>query len=330
MVNFFNGFFKPFFAAFLAFSIVAIAQSPLVFAGTGCSPAHAECAFSATDNCDVRNFNAMNFAGGSLPNGINICNANRVVDCGGRALRGLGSGTGISDNGFSYATIRNCVLTDYSTGISVSNANGAIIKNNTVRNSNPSGFAKGIVLQYSSGSSISCNVLQRPGGSGLELLYVTNSGISNNIFNRSSFAGVSVQSSTRNTFNHNLLNEGGGMGFSLSSGDNNIFSSNTVLNNFGSGIRFSPSSGQSLNSNTVCYNAQDFNLYRSLSNTGSNNRCGTPAGWNDASVSGCTYACTNSVSYYLNSFTPIGCTTIPMPLPSLYPKSLPLPTPILR
>ena len=47
-----------------------------------------------------------------------------------------------------------------------------------------------------------------------------------------------------------------------------------------------------MNSNYVCSNTEsDFLLYDSTGNSGDDNICDNPEGWNDEGATGCTYSC---------------------------------------
>jgi len=78
--------------------------------------------------------------------------------------------------------------------------------------------------------------------------------------------------------------------------DNNFLLSNKITGCSFVGIDLDSSFNNTLYWNTVCNPGTDIRVYNgSLGNTGINNICDTPYGWNDQDTSGCTYTCDENV-----------------------------------
>jgi parallel beta-helix repeat protein len=117
-------------------------------------------------------------------------------------------------------------------------ADNVLINEFTVRNSSTDINADGILLENSSGSTISGNTVALCGGDGIELDDSTNDTVSDNIVssigNKVGILwgdGISLGSSQNNTISHNLLTDSAWAGVNLLSSDDNIISGNTIQNN---------------------------------------------------------------------------------------------------
>lgn len=86
-------------------------------AGTGCfSGFDPECADQLVDGCDVRQNTSFPPGEHVLPFGLDICGG-VTLDCQGATLVGDGSWNGIRLEGVEGATVRNCVVKNYTEGI---------------------------------------------------------------------------------------------------------------------------------------------------------------------------------------------------------------------
>ncbi|MHC4499128.1 MAG: NosD domain-containing protein, partial [Planctomycetota bacterium] len=84
----------------------------------------------------------------------------------------------------------------------------------------------------------------------------------------------------------------GDWGIFLNSSDSNALTANTALGN-PVGIELWNSDRNTVDANTACSDpGPDFSVHPSQSsNSGDNNRCDAPDGWNDTGGTGCTYRC---------------------------------------
>ena len=85
-------------------------------------------------------------------------------------------------------------------------------------------------------------------------------------------------------------------GIELGWSDSNNINSNTVNDNY-NGIVLSNSNSNTINSNTVCKNTNsDFLIESGTGNSGDENVCDRPDDWNDAGTTGCTNACSGTIT----------------------------------
>ena len=107
------------------------------------------------------------------------------------------------------------------------------------------------------------------------------------------FDGILLHSSSNNnTLTNNTANSNSNYGILLRSSSNNNTLTNNTANSNNDGILLLYSSNNNLIFNIVCNNS-NMDIYDTdNSNTGNNNTCGTPDGWDDAGTTGCTYSCT--------------------------------------
>ncbi len=162
---------------------------------------------------------------------------------------------------------------------------------NTIKNCRISLFFSGIYLSGSSNNNIISNTLDSLTNSGIGIFQSDSNTLINNTANNNSDDGIYLYYSDTNTLTSNTANYNDDDGIYLYSSNNNTLTSNTANNNSDNGIYLS-SSNNILDSNHVCYNIDsDFYLSDTSVNSGDNNICDNPAGWNDTGTTGCTYAC---------------------------------------
>ena len=130
--------------------------------------------------------------------------------------------------------------------------------------------------------------------SGIALLHGNRNVIRNCVISDFS-SGIQLGDVTEHTITNNTLRSNGvglDMGFANTSDINN----NTIEDNF-TGISVRSSNNNRFNQNTVCQNSiNDFTLSSSAGNTGDNNTCDRPGGWNDSGTTGCTNSCSGSIT----------------------------------
>lgn len=117
-------------------------------------------------------------------------------------------------------------------------ADNVLINGFTVRNSSTLLNADGILLENSSGSTISGNTVALCGGAGIGLADSTNDTVTDNIVSSIGKTvgillgnGISLESSLNNTISDNLITDSAQTGVNLFSSDDNIISGNTIQNN---------------------------------------------------------------------------------------------------
>jgi len=186
-----------------------------------------------------------------------ISENNVTLDCQGFSITGNGSGNGIENSGYNFTTIRNCNLTNFTTGIYLDSSHYSNISSNDVYNNSWNSLGGydwsyslvgyGIRIEYGSDAIISNNNVHDNNwsslGYGLLISYNPDSVISNN--NVNSNLGLSVY------------------GISPEFSPNSIISSNYVNNNFGLDYLFGITAFGSDDKITVSNNNAD------------NNSCGT-------------------------------------------------------
>ncbi|MBI3623897.1 hypothetical protein HY212_07510 [Candidatus Pacearchaeota archaeon] len=123
-------------------SIIGGDYSPLtttsieIIASNGCNIADAECGSVPTDNCDVRQNTTFTPGTYNLPNGIDVCANEIVLDCNGSTI--ISVNYPINIYLINGSTIKNCNLTNNGIDLLASNFN--VIANNSgnirIRDSN--------------------------------------------------------------------------------------------------------------------------------------------------------------------------------------------------
>ena len=247
--------------------------------------------------------------------GVIIINADDVVlDCNGATIRGTGSGDGIYNYGFDNVTIMNCNVMNYRRGIHVRTyADHNIITNNTVSSNTIAGIslygaAKYNTITYNTANSnnrygiylafradnntVVSNIANSNKIEGIRLEYSSNNMLSNNTANSNS-CGISMSWNSRNCMlTNNTANSNNYHGILIRSSFNNIISSNKANYNQ-KGLYFTADSEDNVvNHNIFCDNSV-YDIDDRGENTGDENTCDRPGGWNDAGTTGCTNVCPN-------------------------------------
>ncbi|MDY7078848.1 MAG: NosD domain-containing protein [Chloroflexota bacterium] len=108
--------------------------------------------------------------------------------------------------------------------------------------------------------------------------------------------GIYLADATNHTVANNTTSSNG-VGIRLGSSNSNDVHDNTSTDSF-TGISLENSDSNTLNSNIVCNNSTtDFNVdATSNGNTGDNNTCDLPDGWDDTGTTGCTSICAGTTT----------------------------------
>jgi len=205
---------------------------------------------------------------------------NKVLDCQGNTIDGNEGDIGIVVSGNSGITIKDCVLTDWENGISLTD-----VASSTVKDVEVSSGGTGVYLLRSTGNTLS-SILANNNDNGIYLR----------------------ESSTGNTISTATLTDNGASGilFAMSSTGNTLRDSFSISSN-SVGVNLDTSSGSNtLLRNNVCGNSQQDILSLSSNPGGADNICELTSGWDDAGETGCTYSCSATTNPECNSC--LGCT----------------------
>ncbi len=171
--------------------------------------------------------------------------SNLVFNCSGFSINGSNSGIAINASSQVNITIKDCLITNFSTGIVANNTNNSFFINNTI-------FVVSSALSLFSGNFnfIANNTAN---GTGDVILLITSS--SNNLTNNNGTStansGISVrENSNNNTLNNNTGTSGTFVGIGLSTSSNNTLFNNTGISTSNSGIYLSASTYSTLFNNT--------------------------------------------------------------------------------
>jgi len=164
---------------------------------------------------------------------------------------------------------------------------------NTIKNCFISGFGYGIFLYHSDNNALTKNTAIYNCLEGILLLSSSSNTLTGNTANSNNLHGIYLISSKNNILIENTANSNDIYGIRLyGRSNNNILTGNTANSNGQYGIYLDSSNHNILNSSYVCSNAEsDFYLIDSNDNSGDDNTCDNPDGWDDEGEEGCTYSC---------------------------------------
>lgn len=210
---------------------------------------------------------ANNFTGNSVGIILFLANNNRIHE-------NVFKNIGINSISLIYSdrnVIHKNTITDYwGAGIDLANSKLNNITSNTIKD--------GTLL---SGGAI-----------GLKISSTNNYIASNTLIN--TYVGVMLSSSGVNTIRNNtILNSRFAGIWLMSKSHRNTIQNNTIKNNTIYGIFIEDSNYEQIDRNYVCLNNfLDFSVNNSLNNSGTDNTCDKPDGWNDTVKKGCSFSCT--------------------------------------
>jgi parallel beta-helix repeat protein len=128
---------------------------------------------------------------------------------------------------------------------------------------------------------------------GVTMMHGTGNSVRNCVISDFS-RGIYLWDATAHVLKGNTLTSNGA-GIEMGWSDANFVVNNTVNENY-NGIVIGNSSNNDIRANAVCANTNlDFDVRSSSGNSGTENRCHSPDGWNDDGTTGCTYACPTSL-----------------------------------
>jgi parallel beta-helix repeat protein len=249
------------FVALLAIVIALIA--PNAAFAVSCSNPITACDCTADSAETTYTLNGNITSAGT--NCITIGASDITIDCQGDAINNTiyQGGNGIFNNGgYNGTTIKNCVITEFYSGIYIMYANNNTLTNNTFSSDN-----SGILLFSSSNNTIADNTANSNDNIGIFLnLNSDNNTVTNNIANLNSNYGIFVQTCSYNTITNNTANLNTQNGISItSSSNNNTLINNTVNSNGYYGIYVDSGS------NNITNNTANSNTYHGIYIISSNN-----------------------------------------------------------
>lgn len=251
-----------------------------VYATNGCGLGDPECGANPVDNCDVTQNTTFTPSTYSIPNGIDICANNVVLDCKDALLQGLNASNtrGIRMSVINGASILNCQTKNYGYGMLLAFSSFNNIINNTISynqygiyaspassyNKISSNFINsnsdtGVYLVLSSNNNtLSSNNINLNAIYGVRIASSTNNTLTNNVFN-SNYYGAHLTSSSNSQISYNTLGSNQYGIFTISSPNNTILSNTANSNNYGAFIG-SSSSNNNISSNTANFNS-NYGIY---------------------------------------------------------------------
>ncbi len=161
-----------------------------------------------------------------LAESIEITASNVTVDCNGHSVTGNETGYGIYLNGKSGVILKNCLVSNFSSGVlQYNNSIFNVFANNSFLDN-----IQGIVLWWDSdGNTINENTIS---GSGYGIILIASDGnaIADNTVSNN-YHGVYLWASRNNTLTDNTVDSNTGYGIWLASSRTNILDKNDILNN---------------------------------------------------------------------------------------------------
>ncbi len=247
-----------FFLLVLGFLLVNING---VFATNGCRSSDPICGPAPTDNCDVRANTIFNPGTYNLPNGIDICANNIILDCDGALLSGSASNKqllGIYLESLQGITIRNCNVQGYFSGFSLNSPSYSNFTSNTAYNNSYVGFASaGTQNTFTSNTAYNNFYDGFFSSQGTQNTFTSNTAYAN-----SNGGGISLEDGYGNTVANNLAYDND-FGFRIF-GSSNTIRNNTAYNNIAHGF-------EAGNNNTLTNNTAHNNGYNGFYSFGNQN-----------------------------------------------------------
>ncbi len=152
---------------------------------------------------------------------IEILADNVTLDCSGHRVIGIGSGRGITVEGRTGVAVRNCHVVGFEIGLSLEEADGAVIVGNSVANS----VYTGIAVSTSDGSILENNTVSGTDGIGFTLGDSSQLTVSGNTVTGSRVYGMLVRRTNDSAFSGNHVSDSGSAGF-YNEGTGNTFTGN--------------------------------------------------------------------------------------------------------
>jgi parallel beta-helix repeat protein len=173
-----------------------------------------------------------------------------TLDCNGFSITGDGSGTFFNSDRYNNITVKNCIITNFSNGISISNSALNIVADNTIDTMSNYGISFGLNTNR---STITNNVLEdAPNG-----IYVQSCGgdyIINNTVYTSSNIGIYLDGANNNVLDDNTVYNSQHGVYASTNAMSNTLQNNNLSNNT-NGIYFSTASNNNIIGNTIDSNS---------------------------------------------------------------------------
>ncbi|MBS3091193.1 right-handed parallel beta-helix repeat-containing protein [Candidatus Pacearchaeota archaeon] len=212
---------------------------------------------------------------------------NVILDLNGFTIRGSGlddnPGYGVYANGYNSITIRNGLITEFSSTQGVGNfiwgSTGILLtrsSNNIISNISSTGNHHGIYLYIdASNNRIINNNISFNGNGGIRIQFRSNNNTMHNNIMEGDADGIYVDSSRNNLIDNNTFKNGGDIGVYLVLGSNNNFVTNNAIKTTNTGIVIELGSNNSLIANNVIESNNYFGIQlvrTSVNNTLLNNQ----------------------------------------------------------
>jgi|GEM_PF-2796137 parallel beta-helix repeat protein len=182
-------------------------------------------------------------------NGLVMGAGGITLNCAGYAIKGGGSGVGINLTGMARATVENCKVTGFQSGLLLNGSSSDALVGNTANSNAQQGF----MLESSSNDTLSSNTANGNGYFGFYLLFSSDSNaLSGNTASNNAHTGFFLVSGPyNNTLAGNTANYNRQDGFVLNgTSDGNTLSGNKAVGDR-LGIRLDNSSNNTLTSNNA-------------------------------------------------------------------------------
>jgi len=206
--------------------------------------------------------------------GLTIGATDITLDCAGYNITGTlgGDGVIITNEAYDNVVIKNCNISSFLAGISITNGDDAILEynnisycsdgiyigsgstGNTIQNHTIwNDTTTGITLASTSGNKIYNNTITWHNGSLDKGIYLAASADSNDVVNNTvsiAFYGIYLDSADSNTIGNNTIPISGSAGLWLDTASLNIIANNTVSDSYTYGMRLADSTSNTIHNNT--------------------------------------------------------------------------------
>jgi parallel beta-helix repeat protein len=184
--------------------------------------------------------------------GITVQKNDVTVDGAGYTVQGTGSGTGIDLTGRSNVTIKNTEIKTFYDGVVLDSSSGNSVSGNNITANN----YVGVYLSSSSSNSVSGNNITANDENGVFLSYSSdnNSVSGNNIANNGYGVWLLSSSDNNSVSGNNIANNGDGVWLGYSSDNNSVSGNNITANNGDAVLLYSSSDNNSVSGNNITAN----------------------------------------------------------------------------
>jgi parallel beta-helix repeat protein len=216
-----------------------------------------------------------------LGDGLVVGDDNITVDLNGHRVDGVGLGAGVRNPGFAFVTVRNGTIQEFDQGVLLGAGTQINVvedltaqdnqvagveltgagSGNQVRDNTLLGNSTAVLLDGSSGNTVSSNTASGGGNMGIVLVAASGNALLTNTVAGTGDGGIEVsQASHTNRIEGNVVISTGDAGIALSDSDGNQLLSNTSSGNSDAGISLSAANGGEVSGNDVRFNPTGIEL----------------------------------------------------------------------